>query len=161
MNEVTVEVKGLDELQRKLEEMAPAVAKKVIRTTLREVGQGLAERMAAAAPKGPPDPGFLSEHFGVKVGYARGGDLAGSAYVGPQGRMYYPDRGELSRGLATGKYAHKGGVVPVASVARFLEFGTSKMPAHPFMTAAFDGYEDEALEQIIADIKEEIVKFTR
>ncbi|HET6145185.1 MAG TPA: HK97-gp10 family putative phage morphogenesis protein [Candidatus Acidoferrales bacterium] len=48
------------------------------------------------------------------------------------------------------------GRISVASVARFLEFGTSKMSKRPFMTQAFQAKKQEALDIIIRDIKESL-----
>src|SRR5215469_9842427 len=44
--------------------------------------------------------------------------------------------------------------ISCATVSRFLEFGTSKMAARPFMTPAFESTKDEVLEFIISDLKD-------
>jgi len=50
--------------------------------------------------------------------------------------------------LAKNKYA--------VTIARFLEFGTSKMGAKPFMTPAFESEKQHALEKIIEVLKEKL-----
>lgn len=154
---IDVKITGLQELQRVLENMPKDVAKKIIRSTLKEAGEEMRESMAAAAPK---ESGFLSQHFNVKLRIS-GDDIMGTAFIGPAGKMYYPKRGSKEIGVATGKHPHKGGLVPVASVARFLEFGTSRMAAHPFMRAVFEGHKDIALKHIIADLQAAIAKWTK
>jgi HK97 gp10 family phage protein len=157
MNEVTI--KGLDELQKVLEDLPKKVANKVLRDDLQGAADYLSQEMAASAPY---RTGFLSEHFGSRVSI-HSGEVAGSAYVGPGGKMYYPQEGagefggktegDEWRRVATGKHPVKGGLVPVASVARFLEFGTSRMPPKPFMTQAFDSSKDALLVKIVEGIK--------
>lgn len=159
MSEVTINIKGLDELQKVLEEIPKKVANKVLREDLQGAADYQKDAMVAAAPY---RTGFLSEHFGSRVSI-HSGEVAGSAYVGPEGHMYYPHEGvdefgskkegDEWRRVATGKHAVKGGLVPVASVARFLEFGTSRMPPKPFMTQAFDSSKDALLTKIVEGIK--------
>jgi HK97 gp10 family phage protein len=146
---VTVKFSGLDELQKELASLPLEVSRKVVRGSLKEGAEEMREGMHKNAPK---DSGFLSEHFNVKVRVSTD-EIAGSAFIGPAGKMYYPGRGSKDKGVATGRYPHKGGLVPVASVARFLEFGTSKMPAHPFMRQTFDQLKMPVFNTIVSEIK--------
>lgn len=152
-----IKITGLDELQRKLVSMGADVSKKVIRVALVNAGYDVRNQMVIMAPK---DSGFLSEHFNVKL-RIRKDDIAGTAFVGPAGKMNYPNRGSKDIGVATGKHPKKGGTVPVASVARFLEFGTSKMAARPFMRSAFESRTAMVLNIIINEIKDGIARWTR
>ena len=45
------------------------------------------------------------------------------------------------------------GRIAVASVARFLEFGTSKMGSHPFMTQAAESGKMQAVDSIAQSLK--------
>lgn len=156
---VTINIKGLDELQKVLEEIPKKVADKVLREDLNGAAQYLVQEMVEQVPY---KTGFLAEHFDAHV-RIHSGEVAGSAYIGPMGKMYYPHEGvdefgskkegDEWRRVATGKHAVKGGLVPVASVARFLEFGTSRMPPKPFMTQAFDSSKDALLTKIVEGIK--------
>jgi len=55
-------------------------------------------------------------------------------------------------GKKVGKYLR----VSAVMVARWLEFGTSKMSKRPFMTQAFESYHDDALNAIVETLKEKI-----
>lgn len=146
---VECEVKGLDELQKKLEGMQTKMAKRGIRQALRAGAEVIRAAMVMMAPK---DTGFLAEHFGVKASIKQD-ELAGSAFIGPQGKMDYPALKGASGPLRLGQKAKR---VAVATVARFLEFGTRKMGAKPFMTRAFEGFKDAAQEAIIAELSEAV-----
>lgn len=152
---VTVEIKGLSELQEKMEELPAKVAKRGLRAALRAGAKVIVAAMVAMAPK---DTGFLSEHFGTKISIRRGDELAGSAFIGPQGHVDYPryDSGAYNIHRRAGKVL-KAGRIAVATIARFLEFGTRKMTKKPFMTQAFDSHKQEALEAITSELKDALL----
>src|SRR5208337_3107742 len=156
MDDVTVEVKGLAELQQALEQMADKVAKKGIRAALKSGAQPIQNGMVTLAPH---DTGFLAEHFNTKIRIGRD-ELSGSAFIGPQGKVDYP---EFLSGAyrivrnAKGK-ARKVGRIAVATVARFLEFGTAKMAKKAFMTAAFEVGKNEALALITNSLSDTVAK---
>jgi HK97 gp10 family phage protein len=147
MDDVTMEITGLQELQLALEQLPHKVAQKGLRVALKGGGALIEEGMVQLAPK---DTGFMSEHFNTRVKISRD-ELSATAYVGPQGKIDYP-------AYASGAYRilrnangriRKVGKIAVATIARFLEFGTSKMSKHPFMTQAFETRVKPALEVII------------
>lgn len=146
---VTCEVKGLSELQSKLEGMQTKMAKRGIRAALKAGGNVIRNAMMMLAPKAT---GFLASHFGTKVSIRRD-SLAGTAFIGPQGKMDYPALNGASGPLRLGQKARR---IAVATVARFLEFGTRKMGAKPFMTQAFEGYKDTALEAMTEELREAV-----
>jgi HK97 gp10 family phage protein len=150
----TCEVKGLSELQEALEELPKKIADKGLRSSLKLGAAPVKQGMVSLAPK---DTGFLSENFGVRVKISRDG-VSGSAFIGPQGKVDYP--AFLSGAYrivrnAAGK-AKKRGKIAVATIARFLEFGTSKRSKHPFMTQAFESNKDEALQGIVAGLTDAV-----
>lgn len=149
---VTCEVKGLDTLQAALEALPQKMAKRGIRAALRAGADVLRSEMLAIVRK---DTGFLEEHIGTKIKFQRG-ELAATAYVGPQGKIDYPafmsGAYKIVRS-AKGK-AKKVGRIAVATVARFLEFGTSKMAKYPFMTPAFDSSSSQILDAIVEKLRE-------
>jgi HK97 gp10 family phage protein len=53
------------------------------------------------------------------------------------------------------------GRIAVASVARFLEFGTSKMSARPFMTPAWESHKEIVRDKIIEKLGEAIEESAR
>jgi HK97 gp10 family phage protein len=138
---ITARIVGGADLQRKLERFSLQVAKGFVRRGLRAGANVFKELMVQLAPR---DTGFLAEHFGVKIS-AKGKEISGSAYVGPQGKIYYPGRepGKSKKGMARA----------VATVARFLEFGTSRMAPRAFMTQAFENGKNLALNNIIETLK--------
>lgn len=157
---VTVEVKGLSELEAKLEALPVKVAKRGLRKALRDGGNIFKGAMFTLAPRwvgpGGPPSGFLAEHFGVKIKMERN-ELAGTAYIGPQGKVDYPDfESGAYRIKRVGSKIKKVGRIAVATVARFLEFGTSKMAKKPFMTQAFDSYKQAALDAVTESLKESL-----
>ena len=148
---VTMDVQGLDKLQAVLEELPKKVAQRGIRSALRAGSDVLRAEMMSLVRK---DSGFLEEHIGTRIKTQRG-ELAATAYVGPQGKIEYPafmsGAYRISR-TSKGK-AKQVGRVAVATVARFLEFGTSKMGKMPFMTPAFDSQQQQILAAIIVKLK--------
>ena len=159
---ITVEIKGLDELQRKLEELPLRVAKKGLRRALAVGAQVFKYAMYTLAPRysggnSNIPSGFLAEHFGVRVSLGRD-PLTGTAYIGPDGKMDYPDEGGGYRSRLikkTGKLK-KVGRVAVATVARLLEFGTSKMAKKPFMTQAFESKKADVISVVANALAEAI-----
>lgn len=151
---ITWKMTGLEELQKTMEEIPLKISRQVLRGTLKEAGEDLKEALVVAVPDSTDRAtGFLSEHFDVRI-RVKSNELEATAFVGPQGHMYYPDRGEAKRGVSTGKFPKKGGLVPVASVARFLEFGTKKMRPHPFMSTTFEAKKESLLNKIIQGIRD-------
>jgi HK97 gp10 family phage protein len=149
---ISVEFKGLKELQAELEALPEKTGKAVLRKGLRDAGDLIKKAMVHFAPK---DTGFLSEHFktGTKIFKEA---ISGLVWIGPQGRVYYPFRGDKSRGVSTGRYAKSGGLVPAISVARFCEFGTVKETKRPFMTQAFDQNANKAIDIFVESINESL-----
>lgn len=148
---VTVKITGLEELQQKLEEIPTKLAKRSLRKALRAGANVIRNAIVTLAPK---DTGFLSRHFGTRISVMRD-ELAATAYVGPQGKIDYPlySSGAYKIKRKHGK-VHKVGRIAVASVARFLEFGTMKMGKKPFMTPAFEDKKSEAVDAITTELKE-------
>jgi HK97 gp10 family phage protein len=155
---ITTEIKGLAELQARMEQLPTKIATRGVRKALRAGGDVFRRAMGVFAPK---DSGFLSQHFDVKLKLEHDA-IAGTAYIGPQGKMQYPK-------FASGAYlikrvngkAKKVGRIAVASVARFLEFGTSKMAKKPFMTQAFETKKEEAISAVAESLRETLEKNAR
>ena len=159
---VSFEIKGLKEIQQALEERLPKEARLAMRIALSAGGGTVKNAMQDEAPvevEGQ-DSGFLRDNIKVKT-IIRGSGLTGTAIVGAT-QAAYPgregSRGRVTLKTATGKVvsfiSNKAGQVTAAMVARWLEFGTSKMSAHPFLTQAWEGSKQAALERMIAKLKE-------
>lgn len=156
-NPVTVKMSGLDALQRKLQEELPKDAKRAVRVALSAGGGDVKRAMVANAPveESGENAGFLRDHINVKTRLVRG-ELAGSAFVGPSQAVYPGREGKEGKVRVGGKtfFSKHAGQVTAARVARFLEFGTSRMSKKPFMTQAWDSSKQTALDHIIEKLKE-------
>jgi HK97 gp10 family phage protein len=156
MDDVTSEVKGLAELQQALEDLSSKVANKGVRDALKAGAAPIQRGMVQQAPK---LSGFLAQHFNVKFKRLRGG-IGGSAFIGPQGKIDYPAFASGAYRIirnAKGKIS-KVGKIAVATVARFLEFGTSKMPKNPFMTRAWEANKYTALDNMTESLRDTVEK---
>jgi HK97 gp10 family phage protein len=147
MEDEEVKITGLVELQDALEQLPYRVAKKGLKASLHDAAAPVEASMVREAPK---ESGFLAEHFSTKISIARD-QLSGSAFIGPKGKVDYP-------AFMSGAYrivrnakgrAVKVGRVAVATVARFLEFGTSRMGKNPFMRRAWETTKGTALDAMI------------
>jgi HK97 gp10 family phage protein len=139
-------------LQYALEQKVKADAKAAVKSALLAGGTIFKDAVVANAPK---DTGFLEEHFDLKLSFRGSDGTSGTAYVGPQGKVDYPDKdgGWRTKLNRRGK-KYKVGRIPVATVARFLELGTSKMRARPFMSQAFESVKSSVMDAVIAKLRE-------
>jgi HK97 gp10 family phage protein len=99
----------------------------------------------------------LSEHFNIKTSVINDG-LTGQAFVGPAGKIDYPDKGGYREKVNSKGKKFSIGRISVASVARFLEFGTSKMSKRPFMTQAFETKKGAAIDAVIDKLRDWITR---
>lgn|ERR1700687_2596459 len=161
---VSVKIKGLDELQKKSQEQLPKDAKLALRIALNAGAGDVKRAMEEDAPveQGGADSGFLRKNIKTKVTLRRN-DLAGTARIGPT-KAVYPGgggkRGNVTFKTRTGRVinfiSNHAGATKAAMVARFLEFGTRKMAAHPWMTKAWEASKEKAFQQIVAKLKENL-----
>lgn len=100
---------GGEEVARALSALAERASKSVQREALLEGGEVMRGGIAAAAPRRPPLPD-LADHIVISR-LNQTDERAGGVAIGPYKPFFY------------------GG---------FLEFGTSRMAAHPFMRPGFD-----------------------
>jgi HK97 gp10 family phage protein len=164
-NPITFKIEGMKELEDRMKALPERLMKQMARKTLAEAGNDARAAIVDKANESPASrkdrpAGFLKHHFSVKV---RVNKTDAAAYVGPQGRMYYPNIGSFHKNkkgrlvpdsVSTGKFAKKEGALPVASVARFLEFGNSRTKgAHPFIEPAFKQVAPALLEKIKSALK--------
>ena len=146
--EAQVDSRQLTQLQEALERKPKEDAKRIVRDAL-ELGS--LEFQKAIVQEAPKRTGFMASHFNIKFSFRGSKDgTSGAAFVGPNGRMDYP----LTGGGYRKKGSRKVGRIPVISVVRFVEFGTSKMSANPFFTHAFEIAKESALYRVIAAIKQ-------
>ncbi|MFY9803890.1 MAG: HK97-gp10 family putative phage morphogenesis protein [Candidatus Acidiferrales bacterium] len=142
-NGVQFEVKGLSELQSRLEELGNMPAKKVMRKSLREWGEKMVGFIVELAPF---NTNFLRRHFNFEIKLSRG-DIGGKVQVGPTTDLYPT----TEKGLF-GK-VHKRTARMVAS---WIEFGTNKMAARPFMRPALSKNAQELIETLADALRREL-----
>lgn len=157
----TVEIKGLTELARTLEQEIPEkLAKSVIRNALNAGVEVIEEAIESSAPvrSGELKESIVSR---TQIENARGG-LRGFAVVGPGYRVSGKKSGKSTDD--PGVYAlfvEKGHGPPGTAREKRLakrrgvaiEFGDRATPPHPFMAPAFESVKAEALDAIVDSLR--------
>jgi len=134
---VKMEVHGLKELERKLLEMSPKLAKNALRAA---VAAGARVVAAEARKNVPVDSGTLRRSIYTKQIREESGDTQQTFYVGAR------------QGKKEQAKKRDGWYFP------FVEFGTEKMAARPFMRPAFESTKDAAVQAIKTRLAERIDK---
>jgi HK97 gp10 family phage protein len=150
-NPVTVQVKGLKELQHALEQETPKRVRAILRSAL---NAGAKIIQAAVKREAPRDTGQLEGSIDIKISI-KTLDVRGSAFIGPsksKTKKNIKRKGFLTR-LGIGPKGIAKGIDDV-TLTRFFEGGTSKMAADPFMTRGFEMSKMKAMETVIAKIRE-------
>lgn len=139
-DKVTMQVDGLKELADKLHAMGPDLARNALKGAV-----GSAARLVAneAGVTNPDDTGRTDRAIYTKMVKAETSDSQATYIVGVRSgrREQKKDRN--------------------AWYWRLVEFGTSKMPARPFMRPAFESKKAEALELIGKRIAARIRRFEK
>ena len=135
---ITIKVEGLSELERKLREFGPKVAKNGLRAAN---FAGARVFRDAAKQTVPVRTGLLKAS--ITAFKRRGPDNVAKHTVGVRGvRLKYANTAENRRKRRVGKKYQADGP---AFYGKFVEFGTSKMAAKPFMRPAFNNNIDAAI----------------
>lgn len=153
--QTTLEVKGLRELQERLKTLAPNLARNALRasvaagaTTIRKAAQERAPYYHGDVAKGHPPPGTLKRSI-VQKQAAEKSSLFRQVYVVA-----------VRKGKKYQNQGKKGHLSQDAYYWPFVEFGTSKMAARPFMRPAFESKKVAAVQAIkdklIERIKQEV-----
>lgn len=143
---------GLDELRRKMQQLPANLQRGPIQTALRNSGDVIRDAARANAQRldDPSTPESIAKNIVTRSsarGYSRSGNLM--ARIGVLGGAQSPDTDKKKRRRARtgarslaelGEIAGAGKGNPGGDTFywRFLEFGTKKMPARPFMRPAMD-----------------------
>lgn len=128
-NPFTVEVHGLDELERALQILGEEVAGKSLRSALRAGMKPIREAAQARIPVGS------KPHY---IGRKAKGKLVQPGFLQTQLRAPAVETEEFS-GMIALTFSGNG------FYAMFMEFGTAKMPARPILRPAFDAQKVAAL----------------
>lgn len=133
MDGVTVQITGLDKIEDALERAPITSSRRIMRTGLAAAAFIWEREMEARVQQGwhhdkskggAHEFAFLAQHIETKVTVKS--DLEGTAAVGPARSGYW---------------------------AGFLEFGTSKMRAYPFIRASFESRKEDVLDEFIVETK--------
>lgn len=131
-NAITVEVKGLKELEQKLAQLPAAVGYKALSGALMSAGNEIAKEAKRLAPKGSVEH-YLGTKAKAKGKKAEPGNL----------------RAHIRRTkVKETKYSAEVriGWTSKAFYGQFVEFGTARQPARPFLRPAFEAKKEKALE---------------
>lgn len=137
---VTVQVKGLRELGETLRTLPTNVAKNTGRgataaaaATIRDEARARARDYVGRVAAGHPPPGTLRRAIVTKQIPEKSGPLKQTFFVTVRSGKQYQKQGK------------HGTLSQDAYYAAFVEFGTEKMCAHPFMRPAFDAKKNAAV----------------
>jgi HK97 gp10 family phage protein len=132
---VTVQVEGLEEINRNLLDLGDKLAKQYIRKAAKQASDLFVKAAKQRAPvlQKPTrqrQPGTLRDSIIAKVSLTKKKGLV--VRVGPEKKVFY---------------------------ARFVEFGTSKMKPHPYMRPAWDSEKNAALDAFAESLKQSVASY--
>lgn len=154
MAEVTLQLTGFKELAAALRELPDRVAKNALRSA---VNAGATVIKKEAIGRAPRDTGALQANLYQKQIREQSGDSRQTFYVGVRkGVAKYANTKANRRSGKVGKVYENDGTT---FYWKFLEFGTSKMAARPFLRPAFDMKKEDAVAAIGAKLDERIQKY--
>jgi HK97 gp10 family phage protein len=151
-----VKLEGVEELRRAMESAAKSIRTKAVRSALREAGKVIQASAKVAAPvlRVPTKtrtPGTVRKNIAVRASkFARS---AGNEGVFVNVRPIGNSKARV------GKLGKAGATNPNDPFYwRFLEFGTKKMRARPFLTPAVDSKGNEAIQKFMSSVIPQIEK---
>ena len=152
MSEITMEIEGLKELDALLRKLPERVAGNALAAA---VASGARVIRDDAIARAPVDTGAMQAQIYTKRVRASNA-FERTSIVGVRGgkAKYANNKRNRQQGRAGKEYANGGKTY----YWRFVEFGTSKMAAHPFLRPAFDAKQNEAVKAITERLDERIQK---
>jgi HK97 gp10 family phage protein len=151
------QIQGLDEVLAKMRALGPGLSAKGSRTAMRKAANVVRDAAKANAAKldRPETPNRIADNIAVQFA-ARTQKTTGDVMmrVGVRGgaKQYANTRENRGSGRVGKTYATGGSTF----YWRFLEFGTSKMPARPFMRPALQENVGRATEVAVAELNKAI-----
>lgn len=127
---MSAEIKGLEDLIASLNALPEKFERKVLRSSVRKGANIIRDKARAYVPV---DQGELKKSITISGAKYRKGTIA----------FAIRPRKNKKRGITV-------------FYGKFVEFGTSKMAAQPFMRPAYDEAEKEVLDVVISDIKSKL-----
>lgn len=145
-----VQIHGLDDVRRILKKLPREIGDKELNKALRAGGRPILAMAKANVPIG--ESSFVRKIGDKTWAHLRGTLLQGIVMRGEKKRFKI-DRAKVRIGVAVDK---KGKDTPW--YWKFIEFGTSKMSAKPFLTPAFESMKYAANNIIQASLKKGVLK---
>jgi HK97 gp10 family phage protein len=149
-----IQIHGFEDFKRQLAELPGRVGRNVLRgavnagaTVIRKEAVLRAPEYTGPVSEGHPPPGTLKKAIYQKQIAELSDAMKQTFYVGAR-------QGKGQRALKRGKTV----LNLDAFYFRFVELGTAKMPARPFMRPAFEAKKDAAIEAMRAYMAERIPK---
>lgn len=146
-----VKIDGLRELQNKLQQLGPKVARNGLRAAVGAAAAVIRDEAKLRAPvhtgdvsQGHPPPGTLRRAIVQKQIPEKSG---------PYRQVFYVT---VRRGKQYRKQGKKGNLSQDAFYWKWVEFGNSKMAASPFLRPAFEARKAAAAEALKQKLKERI-----
>lgn len=153
---ISVKVQGLKELGKKMQDLGRKTSNRIAAKAMRQGGIIVRDTARAKAPvlaQNVPHRkrGTLKKAITTRTKIRKGGKTETIIWVKK------PTSGQISR--FKGKSGRSGAYNPNDPFYwRFVEFGTSKMAARPFLRPAFEQSKQQAANVIISTLKTEIHK---
>jgi len=138
-----VKIHGLDDVRKALRALPKDIRKRELQKSLRKGADLIRDAARLRAPIG--EETYTRNMRGTTFTHVKG-TLADSIVVRAEKKKYLRDAAKVRIGvLTTNKKTGKAQINSAMAAAhedawywRFIEFGTSKMPARPFLTPAFE-----------------------
>lgn len=151
---IELNIKGADDLKRALEQIATKMQNNVLRSAVREASKPVLDEARARAPVlTAPDPrrkpGTLKRAIGIRSPRIKGRMVVGGVTV----RSQSPKQVAAFKARTNKKAADNPND---AFYAPFVEFGTAKMRARPFMRPALSARAQSAIDALGAKIRERL-----
>lgn len=136
MINMNLDFSGLEQIAKDLETLSKSENKKVLRDATRAGAEVVAEVVRETAPI---LTGKMSRNVVVITQKGRQGEVTSGVHI----RGVNPDTGNSDNAMKASNPKN-------AFYWRFVELGTSVMPAHPFVRPAYDNNQERAAEAAIA-----------
>ena len=143
MIDVNLDFSGLQDIARDLQTLSKAENNKVLRDSTRAGAEVLRQEVIDRAPE---QTGKLKKNVVVVTQKSRRrGEISSGVHI----RGVNPQTGNSDNTMKASNRRN-------AFYWRFVELGTSNMPAHPFVRPAFDARQEEATRAVIARMNKAI-----